>query len=78
MFCLRSEKFGAAAIEKKIEKMSYTRIAEPKTGNRKEDRKENMFAFIIENVFSLNVKKMHNITLERTRPHFTYKNRKCV
>lgn len=39
MFGLCSEKFRAAAIEKKIEKMSYTRIAELKTGSRKEDRK---------------------------------------
>ena len=63
MFGLCSEKFRAAAIEKKIEKMSYTRIAELKTGSRKEDRKENMFGFIVENVFCLNVKKLHNITL---------------
>lgn len=27
-----------------------------------------MFGSIIENVFGLNVKKMYNITLERTRP----------
>ena len=27
-----------------------------------------MFGSIVENVFCLNVKKMYNITLERTRP----------
>lgn len=29
-------------------------------------------------MFVLNVKKIYNITLKRTRPHFTYKNRKYV
>ena len=63
MFCLLSGMFGAAAIEKKIEK-SYTRLAELETAadsSRKEDRKA---LFIIENVFCFNVKKLHNITFK--------------
>lgn len=35
---------------------------------KKDDGKENVFGFIIENVFVLNVKKLYNITLERYAP----------
>lgn len=74
MFGLCSEKFRAAAIKKNCILLD----SRTKTGNRKEDRKENMFVFIIENVFVLNVKKLCIITFKRTHPHFTYKKRKCV
>lgn len=42
MFCLRSGMFGAA-IEKKREKMSYTRIAERKQTAEKQNRKARFY-----------------------------------
>lgn len=62
MFCLCSEKFETAAIEKNCILFELYQNSRTKTGSRKEDRKENMFVFIIENVFYLNVKKLCIIT----------------
>lgn len=62
MFRLCSEKFRAAAIEKNCILFELYQNNRTKTGSRKEDRKENMFVFIIENTFGLNVKKLYNIT----------------
>lgn len=60
--------FGAAAIEKYCTLFELYQNSKTKIGSRKENGKENMFGFIIENVSYLNVKKLYNITLERTRP----------
>ena len=62
MFRLCSGMFGAAAIEKNCILFELYQNNRTKTGSRKEDRKENMFVFIIENTFGLNVKKLYNIT----------------
>lgn len=74
MFRLRSEKFGHYN-RKKENRKSYTKIAER---NRRQGNRIERHVFVIENMFVLNVKKMYNITLKWTRPHFTYKNRKYV
>lgn len=67
MFCLRSGIFGVAAIEKKREKELY----QNRRTNWKQTAAENgieKHVFIIENVFGLNVKKLHNITFRRYTP----------
>lgn len=66
MFCLCSGKFLIIAIEKKL--YFVRTIPDFSRTENRQQKKENVFYFIIEYVFVLNVIKIYNITFKRYAP----------